>query len=46
MRSFEIHFILDGKAFVEQLTTSNSAKARQQLLMRYPNAKITSVREV
>ena len=46
MHTYEIHFTIDGKAYFDQITTINSARAKELLKMRYPDAKITSIREV
>lgn len=46
LRTFEIHFIINGKAYSDQITTTNSARARELIMARYPGAKITSTREV
>ena len=36
----------NGKAHVDQVTTANSARARELIRGRYPGAKITLVRQV
>lgn len=46
MTTFEIHFIWQGRAYQEQITTTNSAKAKKLVWGRYPGAKITLVRQV
>ena len=46
MHTYEIHFIYNGRAFVDCVTTTNALKARELILGRYENSKITSVREV
>jgi hypothetical protein len=45
MTTFEVHFIWNGKAYQEQITTTNTYRAKQLILGRYPGAKITSVRK-
>jgi len=46
MKTFEIHFIWQGAAYQEIITTTNTYRAKQLIKGRYPGAKITSVREV
>ena len=46
MTTFEIHFILNGIPYQEIIETTNTYRAKQLLLARYPGAKITSVRQV
>ena len=46
MKTYEIHFIWNGIAYKEQITTSSSYRAKQLIWGRYPGAKITSVRQV
>lgn len=46
MATFEIHFIWQGRAYQEQITTTNSYRAKQLIWGRYPDAKITSVRQM
>ena len=45
MNTYQVHFIWQGKAYQELITTTNSFKARQLIKARYPGAKITSVQE-
>ena len=44
MKTFEVHFLVDGRAFVDTITTMDGFKARELIRGRYPGAKITSVR--
>ena len=46
MTTFEIHFILNGIPYQEIIETTNTYRAKQLLLSRYPSAKITLVRQV
>jgi hypothetical protein len=46
MRTYEVHFRLNGRPYVEQITTTNSFKARQLIKARYPDCQITRVEEV
>ena len=46
MTTFEIHFIWNGKAYKELITTTNTYRAKQLIKGRYKGAKITSVRKV
>jgi hypothetical protein len=46
MTTFEVHFIFQGKAYRETITTTNSYKAKQLIWGRYPGANITSIRQV
>jgi hypothetical protein len=46
MTTFEIHFIWQGKAYQELITTTNTFRAKQLIRGRYPGARITSVRKV
>ena len=46
MRTYQVHFIFEGRPYQELITTTNSIKARQLIRGRYPGAKITLVQEV
>jgi hypothetical protein len=46
MTTFEIHFIWQGIAYKEQITTTNVNRAKQLIKGRYPGAKITLVRRM
>ena len=46
MNTYEIHFIFEGKAYIEQITTTNSFKARQLIKGRYHGCSITRVQEI
>jgi hypothetical protein len=46
MKSFEVHFRLNGKAFQEIISTTDSFKARDLIRARYAGAQITSVKKV
>ena len=46
MNTYEVSFRWNGRAWKEQITTTNSIKARQLILGRYEGAVITGVREV
>jgi hypothetical protein len=46
MKTYQVHFTWQGKAYQELITTTNGFKARQLIKGRYPGAKITHVQEV
>ena len=46
MRTYQVHFIWNGRAYQELISTTNGFKARQLILGRYPGSKITLVQEV
>ena len=46
METFEVNFILNGVAYQETITTTNTYRAKQLIKSRYPGAKITSVHQV
>jgi len=46
MTTFEIHFLWNGRAYQELITSTNSAKAKQLIWGRYPGAKIMSIHQV
>ena len=46
MNDYEVHFTVDGKAYEEIVSGANSYQVRRIIMMRYPNAKITSITEV
>jgi hypothetical protein len=46
MHTYEVHFIWQGKAYQEYVTTTNGFKARDLVQGRYFGAKITSVTQV
>jgi len=46
MTTFEIHFIWQGKAYQELITTTNTFRAKQLIMGRYPGARITLIRRV
>ena len=46
MKTYEIHFIWQGRPYQELITTTNPFKAKQLIKGRYPGAKITSIHEV
>lgn len=46
MKTYDVHFIWQSKAYQELITTTNSFKARELIVGRYSGARITSVREV
>ena len=46
MKTFEIHYTIDGRPFEEVVCADSIHKARQIIRMRYPDAKITAAFEV
>jgi len=46
MKTFEVHFLWNGMAYREQITTTSTIRAKQLIWGRYPGAKIQSVRQV
>jgi hypothetical protein len=46
MITYEVHFIWNGIAYKEQITTNNINRAKQLIRGRYAGCKITSVRQV
>ena len=46
MHTYEVHFIWEGRAYQEYITTTNGFKARQLIRGRYLGAKITSVSQI
>lgn len=46
MKTFQVHFIWNGKPYQELITTTNGFKARQLIKGRYPGCQITRVQEV
>ena len=46
MTTFEVHFTINGVAYKELITTTNTYRAKQLIRGRYPSAKITLVRQV
>lgn len=46
MTTYEVSFRWQGRAWKEQITTTNSLKARELIRGRYEGAIITGVREV
>jgi hypothetical protein len=46
MNTYEVHFLINGVYYKEQITTANSLKARELIKKRYPNAKIMSAKKV
>ena len=46
MNTYEVHFIWQGMAYQETITTTNTYRAKQLIKGRYPGAKITSVHQV
>lgn len=46
MKTYEVSFRWNGKAYKETVTTTNSFKARQLIEGRYAEAVITGVKEI
>ncbi len=46
MRTYEITFIYNKKAYREQITANNLMKARELIYGRYSGSKIMAVREI
>jgi len=46
MRTYQVHFRWNGRAYQELITTTNTFKARQLIKGRYPGCQITRVQEV
>lgn len=46
MKTYEIHFIWNSRAYQELITSTNVVKAKKLIKGRYPGSKIISAREV
>ena len=46
MKTYQVHFIWNGKPYQELISSTNGFKARDLIRGRYPGAKITLVQEV
>jgi len=46
MKTYEVHYRLNGKVYKEYISTNYAYKVREIIRARYPSCVITTVKEV